>query len=129
MSRVLKIVYRVISTYLTKKAGLTKKTGRTGAVTLIQRFGSALNLNIHFHMLFLDGVYVDDANEKSGQRFVSVTNHKVTDIVELTHKISLRMARYLERAGLIESDANNTYLAEGSPDNNEMLEHQSHSIT
>jgi putative transposase len=29
----------------------------TGAVTLVQRFGSALNLNVHFHMLFLDGVY------------------------------------------------------------------------
>jgi hypothetical protein len=26
-------------------------------VTLIQRFGSALNLKVHFHMLFLDGVY------------------------------------------------------------------------
>lgn len=39
---------------------LTRATGRTGAVTLIQRFGSALNLNIHFHMLFLDGVYVID---------------------------------------------------------------------
>ena len=34
------------------------KDGATGAVTLIQRFGSALNLNIHFHVLFLDGVYV-----------------------------------------------------------------------
>ena len=32
---------------------------RTGAVTLIQRFGSALNPNIHFHMLFPGGVYVD----------------------------------------------------------------------
>jgi hypothetical protein len=29
------------------------------AVTLIQRFGGALNLNIHLHMLFLDGVYVE----------------------------------------------------------------------
>jgi hypothetical protein len=27
---------------------------RTGAVTLIQRLGSALNLNPHPHMLFLD---------------------------------------------------------------------------
>jgi hypothetical protein len=26
---------------------------------LVQRFGSALNLNVHFHMLFLDGVYVN----------------------------------------------------------------------
>jgi len=25
-------------------------------VTLIQRFRSALNLNLHFHMLFLDAV-------------------------------------------------------------------------
>jgi hypothetical protein len=29
-------------------------------VTLIQRFGNALNLSIHFHMLFLDGVYVEE---------------------------------------------------------------------
>jgi len=29
----------------------------TGAVTLIQRFGSAANLNIHLHCLVLDGVY------------------------------------------------------------------------
>ena len=79
-------------------------------------------------MLFLDGVCVDDA-EKSAQRFVSVTYHKVADIAELTHKISLRIARYLARAGLIESDVDNAYLAESSPDNIEMIEHQSHSIT
>ena len=30
---------------------------QTGAVTLIQRFGGALNLNIHFHQMYLDGVY------------------------------------------------------------------------
>lgn len=37
-------------------AGLTLKSGaRTGVVTLVQRFGSALNLNVHFHILFLDG--------------------------------------------------------------------------
>ena len=28
-----------------------------GAVTVIQRFGSALDLNVHFHTLALDGVY------------------------------------------------------------------------
>ena len=57
--QVLGIVNRVITTHLVKKAGYSKKTARTGAVTLIQRFGSVLNLNIHFHILFLDGVYVD----------------------------------------------------------------------
>ena len=59
MGQVLGIVYRCIATHLIKKAGCARETARTGAVTLIQRFGSALNLNIHFPMLFLDGVYVD----------------------------------------------------------------------
>lgn len=61
MGEVLSIVYRAIATHLIQKAGFTKHTAHTGAVTLIQRFGSALNLNIHFHMLFLDGVYQDGA--------------------------------------------------------------------
>ncbi len=39
-------------------AGHLRVLARTGAVTLIQRFGGSLNLNIHFHVLMLDGVYV-----------------------------------------------------------------------
>jgi hypothetical protein len=46
MGRVLGIIYRDLN------------DGATGAVTLIQRFASALNLNIHFHLLFLDGIYL-----------------------------------------------------------------------
>ena len=127
MGKVLRIVCRTISTYLIKKAGFSKKTARTGAVTLIQRFGSALNLNIHFHMLFLDGVYVDDANAKCGQRFVPVLGHRAGDITRLTHLMSLRIARYLSRAGLIEADAENSYLAELSIDG-DITDHQSYSI-
>jgi len=56
MSKVLGIVSRAIATHLTHKAGFAKPFVQTGAVTLIQRFGSALNLNIHFHMLFLERV-------------------------------------------------------------------------
>jgi galactitol-specific phosphotransferase system IIC component len=43
MGQVLGIVYGVIATHLIKKAGLRHDTAHTGAVTLIQRFGSALN--------------------------------------------------------------------------------------
>ena len=57
MEHVLGVVYRAISGALLKKAGLSRKEGMTGAITLIQRFGGAVNLNIHFHMLFVDGVY------------------------------------------------------------------------
>lgn len=54
LTRVLGIAYRTISAYVLEKAGLTRASGATGGVTLIQRFGSALNLNIHFHMLVLE---------------------------------------------------------------------------
>src|SRR5437667_10238674 len=33
---------------------------KCGAVTFIQHFGSALNLNLHLHMLAIDGVYATD---------------------------------------------------------------------
>ncbi len=41
------IVYRTIATHLIKKAGFTKETAQTGAVTLIQRLGSAPNSKHH----------------------------------------------------------------------------------
>ena len=44
MGRVLGIVYRAIASHLVKAAGYHHETAHTGAVTLIQRFGSALNL-------------------------------------------------------------------------------------
>ncbi len=49
MGRVLGIVYRTLATHIIHKTGFTRSTAHTGAVTLIQRFGSALNLNLHFH--------------------------------------------------------------------------------
>ncbi len=58
LTRVLRIVYRTILAYILKEARLTRASGATGAVTLIQRFGSALNLNVHFHALVLDGAYL-----------------------------------------------------------------------
>ena len=56
--QVLGIVYLAIANHLIKSADMTCATAQTGAVTLIQRFASALDLNIHFPMLFPDGVYV-----------------------------------------------------------------------
>ena len=63
MGQVLGIVYRVIATHLIKKGpGSPARRARTSAVTLIQRFGSVLNLNLHSRMLFLDGDYVVGAH-------------------------------------------------------------------
>ncbi len=57
LSAVLQVIHRALSTFVIHQAGLTHAQAQTGAVTLIQRFGSAANLNIHLHCLLLDGVY------------------------------------------------------------------------
>ena len=109
MTRVLGIVYRAISTHLAHKAGFAKPLVQTGAVTLIQRFGSALNLNIHFHMLFLDGVYTGGLNELP-MWFRRVKAPNRDELTRLTHTIAQRVGRYLERQGLVERDTGNVYL-------------------
>ena len=48
MGKVLAIVNRAISTYLINKAGFKVTEAHTGAVTLIQRFGSALKSKLAF---------------------------------------------------------------------------------
>ena len=115
MGRVLGIVYRAIATNLTRKAGYTKATAKTGAVTLIQCFGGALNLNIHYHMLFLDGVYIDSTNN-SRLRFRWVNAPTSDELTRLTHTIAHRVARYLERQGLLERDTGHTYLTANGVD-------------
>ena len=98
----------VISTHLLHKAGYRLKDGATGAVTLIQRFGSALNLNIHFHILFLDGVYVYRDNRPP--RFKRVKAPAKDELEDLVQLISRRVGRCLERQGLLEQDAESAWL-------------------
>ena len=101
MGKVLGIVYRTIATHLTHKAGYTKVSSQTGAVTLIQRFGGALNLNVHFHMLFLDGVYFVDKYGSS--RFRRVKAPTSDELSKLTHTIAHRVGRYFGTFGEIYS--------------------------
>ena len=110
MGQVLGIVDRVIAGHLIKQAGFTRKEARTGAVTLIQRFGSALNLNLHFHMLFLDGVYVVGANGRVAW-FRWVRAPTTAELAELTHTIAERVGRFLQRQGLLECEGEQSFQA------------------
>jgi len=115
MTGVLGIVYRAISTHLTHKAGLKKPLAQTGAVTLIQHFGGALNLNIHFHMIFLDGVYIGGSSGLP-LRFQRIKAPNRVELTRLTHTIAQRVGRYLDRQDLIERDAGNIFLTQDTVD-------------
>ena len=121
MGKVLRIIYRAISTHLLHKAGLQLNDGATGAVTLIQRFGSALNLNIHFHILFLDGVYVyRDNRPPRFQRIKTPNKDELEDLVQL---ISQRVGRCRERQGLLEQDTESAWLELEPADDTDAMPH------
>lgn len=107
LSQVLGVVYRAISTDLLKRTGFTVASGaKTGAVTLIQRFGSALNLNIHFHMLFFDGVY---SFGRARPKFHRTPRPAPHEIEKLPHRTGQRVARLLERGGLLVRDPDHDF--------------------
>jgi hypothetical protein len=83
-----------------RKAGVSRGNG--GAGTVIQRFGSALNVNVHFHVLLLDGVFT--ANEDGGLHFHSAVPPTDKEVAKLLATIRTLIIRLLCRRGLIGDD-------------------------
>jgi hypothetical protein len=82
LTQVLRIVYRTLAAHILKTARLTRASGATGAVTVIQRFGSALNLNIHFHLLVLDGAYLAGTQPPVFRRIAPPSGSELASIEE-----------------------------------------------
>jgi hypothetical protein len=126
LTQVLGIVYRTISAYVLKKARLTRASGATGAVTLIQRFGSALNLNIHFHMLVLVGAYLVGTEPPVFRR---IAPPSLAELQALVERMAERIGRALERAGVLARDAESRYLELDGHTDGPMDDLLGHSIT
>ena len=69
---------------------------------MIQRFGGALNLNIHFHILSLDGAFqIPDDPEKIPE-FIETDRPKNEEILKIIKTFQLRMLKLLQRRGLVQ---------------------------
>ena len=107
LSTVLAVVTRGLTGDVIHRAGQRRCDAETGVVTFIQRFGSALNLNIHLHMLVPDGVW----------RFVNGKAHfhrtpapDDAHIERLLARLIRRIIRCLVRAGVLVMEAEQPYL-------------------
>jgi hypothetical protein len=99
---VLAVYVRALLGFQRRKARSRDVEGRGGAVTVIQRFGSALNLNVHFHTLVLDGVF---QRESEGRlRFYPSPPPTDLEVAGLLETIRSRILRLLRRRGLIGED-------------------------
>jgi hypothetical protein len=128
MGKVLGIVYRAIAFPPHQKGRVDSENGTNrfihahSAVWTVRRprcpaFESERG-PVHFHMLFLDGIYTK--NNLGLIRFKRTIDPNQQELAILVHSISHRVARYLERQGILERDEENSHLQLGGIDDDPM---------
>lgn len=75
---------------------------RGGGVAIVQRFGGALNLNVHIHALVLDGVFARDG--AGPVAFHPARRLTTLDVAEVLAAVGPRLRRLLGRSGGPEGD-------------------------
>jgi len=83
--------------------GVPRDKVQPGSVTFIQRFGSAINLHVHYHVVFLEGVYLDRTAQGRTPRFLPGEPPTDTDIADVVQKSSRRVIRKLRQLGYLEA--------------------------
>jgi len=91
-------LFAEIERWMRRTAG--PATGRAGAVTFVQRFGGSLNLNVHLHVLVLEGLFTreDDALPI----FHPALPPTRADLLEVVTRVRDRVFRWIHRRGLDE---------------------------
>jgi hypothetical protein len=108
---VLAVYARVLLSFQRRRAlRLGLRDGHSGCVTVIQRFGGGLNLNVHFHTLVFDGVFTD--GEDSALRFRPLPPPTDEEVGGVLATIYVRVCRLLRRRGF---DATATELSHPDP--------------
>ena len=106
-ARVHTIIRRTIAQYYVKqsvKQGATRTSVQPGSVTFVQRFGGSINVNLHYHMIFLEGVYEERSAQGRKPRFRPQEPPTDAEIAAVLDKISQRVIRALRKLGYLEAD-------------------------
>ena len=97
------VLFREVNRHLRDRAraqGVVDPCG--GAVAIVQRFGGALNLNVHIHALVLDGVF---ARAEDGRlAFHASPGLEAADVADVLAAITPGVTRLLERRGVGDGD-------------------------
>jgi hypothetical protein len=106
-SEVLRAFIRSLFAELRRRARnrWAERAEQGGAVTFIQRFGSALNLNLHFHTLALDGVYTYPLDHGRRGRFLPLPPPESNEVGYVLAGAARRIQRAMEARHADDEDA------------------------
>ena len=95
-----KIIRRAINNYY--ESLFPNQKSWPGAISFCQRFGSALNLNLHWHILYLDGVYY--YNSHGELKFKNSPSPSNIDIDRVLTNISQDVIKLLQKEGILDKE-------------------------
>ena len=104
------IIMNEIHHYYIKKSKIN--SAKTGSITFMQRWGSALNLNPHGHLIVLDGVYFINGREQLA--FENVREPSARENVQLPGNIAKSIIKHLRKIGVL-GDATEVMLTSEDP--------------
>lgn len=109
LTRVLRTFMQHLDAFYRDQArALGHADGRCGGVTFVQRFGSALNLNPHLHVLMLDGVYVPDPMSDR-PTFIPVASPTDDQVQHLIEQVAHRLIAQLEGCGVLDDTQSDSW--------------------
>lgn len=91
-------VIECLNRHLQRESGVG--AGLTGCVVFMQRFGSAANLNVHLHIIALDGAY--EKKSTGRLKFYNTIAPTKESTTKLVHDIAKRINNHLLRKGYLE---------------------------
>lgn len=104
LRKALAIFHRTLGRHYESKArALNLNEPKSGAITVVQRFGGALNLNVHFHTIYIDGVFYE--NNFGDEVFFEIApSHE--EVIQINATLKKRLMRLLEKFEQVENDYN-----------------------
>lgn len=95
------MIAQVHKYYIDKAAANGIKDSKPGSISFTQRWGAALNLNVHCHILCPDGVYTNIGDDPRFRNVDPITDDEVAALVE---RIAHSVMRYFKKMSYIDKE-------------------------
>jgi len=100
VSAIDRILFHEVERWMRRSAGPTE--GRAGSITFLQRFGGSINLHVHLHVLFLEGLFTrhTPAGTSEAPVFHPAFAPTRADLLEVLARVRAAVLRWIDKRGL-----------------------------
>lgn len=75
-----------------------------GGVSFIQRSGGSININPHWHSMFLEGAYDEGIPKRRGPRFFEAGKPTNEEVAKVTEEIATKVIAHLIKKGMLKEE-------------------------